>query len=878
MSDERLALVRRLFEQAAQLPVRQRAAFLSRECVGNPQLLAEVQALLDADQRENSAVDLCFSQLTTLLSRQPEPDPLPFDTCGDYRLVRRLGGGGMGEVFLAERIDNGNLVAIKVLKRESGSVPDIVSRFEREKELLGRLQHPNIARFYHSGIESDRLWFAMDYIEDHHPIDAYCKTNNLPLRARLKLMGKLCAAVVHAHGKFIAHCDLTPNNVLVTPDGEPHLVDFGIARTLSEAPGAPRLTSGSRPYSVDYASPEQIKNKPLDAKTDSWSLGAILYTLLVGQPPFVADGILSDRIIEDKILNDEPLPPSVAASSHGVLSSFASPSDWKELDTLCLWALRKEPENRCRVDQLGDDIGRFLRTEPLQARPAGWRYISGKFLRRKKAWVIAATIVFVFIAGLVAFSSRRVAHERDNALAEARRTRLIQRFMLNMLGAGDKEAAPSNELRVVSLLDRGAREAATLNSDPETQAELYENLGRMYRMLGKFQQADNLMRLGIERMKMAVGPENPKVADDLIDLGLSRGDQAQFKDAERLIREGLSLASRHLPPGDPAVLRAKSALGVVLSDSGSYDQAIALLDPLVKLQPGGQEDQYILVDSLPALASAEADTGHLDIAESLDRRALALDRQLLGNSHPRVGDVLAEIARFKANRGQFPEAEALYRESIEIYKAWYGPNHTETAAMTSVLALVLTQDGKYVEALPLLQQVLPIQEQAYGEVHPYVAVTLDALGTQELNRGDLAAAQMYAERAVKIDRTLFGDADHQTAVAKAHLAQVFIKREQYDRAEPILREVVNALTERPQPGNMAVGGAQALLGRVLLREKRYLEAEEHLTAAYAIFANRPLTMLQKVREDLAELYTVLHRPEKAAEFRAELAAGAKSRQ
>ena len=867
MSDEQFGLVRRLFEEAAELPASRRSDFLARECAANPRLLAKVQALLDADRMENSAVDLTFSQLTNLVSRRPDPDPLPFATCGDYRLIRRLGGGGMGEVFLAERIDNGNRVAIKVLRRESGSAPDIARRFEREKELLGRLQHANIARFYHSGVESERPWFAMDYVEGR-PIDAYCKANSLPLRARLELMGKLCAAVAHAHVKLIVHCDLTPNNILVTTDGEPHLVDFGIARMLSEAPGAPRLTSGSRPYSVDYASPEQIRNQPLDTRTDAWSLGAIFYTLLAGAPPFVAEGILSDRAIEDKILNDEPLPPSAAARGNGVPSSFASLSDWKELDTLCLWALRKEPGNRCGVDQLGDDIGRFLRTEPLLARPAGWRYVAGKFLRRNKAWVVAATAFLAVIVGLVAFSNRRIAQERDKAVAEAERTRRIQRFMLNMLGAGDKEAGPSNELRVVNLLDRAVSEAAVLNSDPETQAELYRTLGNMYGSLGKLPQAGKLMELSLGKMKAARGPEDPRVAEILVETGSLQGEEARFKDAEKAIREGLNLASRRLPAGDPQVLRAKSALGVLLFESGSYDQAIAVLDPLVKLDPGGEEGQYILVDSLPALAGAEMDTGHLDVAESYYRQALAVTRQLLGNSHPRVGFVLGEFAGLKATRGQFAEAEAMYRQAIEIDKAWYGPDSPAAAVETGVLALVLTQDQKFAEALPLLQQVLPIQQKAYGEVHPYVAATLDALGTQELNRGDLAAAQGYAERAVKIRTALYGGSDQHTATAKAHLAQVFIKREQYDRAEPILREVVKVFTQRPLNGNMTVGGAQALLGRVLLRETKYSEAEEHLTAAYAILANRPSPMLQKVREDLAELYAALHRPEKAAEFAA----------
>jgi hypothetical protein len=680
------------------LPASRRAGFLARECAGNPNLLAEVQALLDADQLENSVVDLSFSRLTDLLSHNPEPDPLPFLTCGDYRLVRRLGGGGMGEVFLAERIDNENRVAIKVLKGESGFAPDIVRRFEREKELLGRLQHPNIARFYHSGVESERPWFAMDYVEGQ-PIESYCKAKNLPLRARLELMGKLCAAVAHAHVKLIVHCDLTPNNVLVTPDGEPHLVDFGIARMLSEAPGAARLTSGSRPYSVDYASPEQIQNKPLDTKTDSWSLGAILYMLLAGQPPFVAEGILSDRAIEDKILKDEPSPPSAAARGHGVPSSFASPSDWKELDTLCLWALRKEPEYRCGVDQLGDDIGRFLRTEPLQARPAGWRYVAGKFLRRNRAWVAAATVVVVAIAVLVAFSNRRIALERDRADRERGIATAMNRFLSDdLLGRADPfRSANASETFAQVVKQASPHIDMQFKAEPLIAARLHQTLASAFDNRSDFPQARQEYGQADRLFQQAEGP----LSQDSVMLRLQRTamearsfEGVSLARAKSLLAEAERAMARIAKPKKELAVWLYTARGVIAVSETNARSA---------------EQNFSA-----AMRTAKADP-------SFDETAREKIKELIAFSYIRLGDG--------------GRAEPLYREVIATLARTVGPDKPDVLRARIYLAQSLYAQRKYADAIQEANAIYPNLVKDLGEDHEAV---LTLLGTRAASEGSLA--------------------------------------------------------------------------------------------------------------------------------------------
>ena len=867
MDNARWERIQTIFHEVLARPESERHAFLETTCLGDAEARAEVLAMLKADSRGASLLDRGLPDVAYWMVGEL-PSAVSFGDFGPYRLKRILGEGGMGVVWLAERKDAGNLVAIKFLPHAALS-PARRERFAREIKTLAKLNHSFIARLYDAGTLVDGTpWFVMEYV-DGQRLTEYSRESKRSIEEQLRLFRKVCEAVQYAHGQEIIHRDLKPSNILVEADGTPRLLDFGIAKEL-QSPDEPadHTRPGLRFLSPDYAAPEWVRDGTVGLYTDVYSLGVILFEVLAGRLPVKsAPGLVGGASHESRER------PSVASNQ----VASASKAAWSDLDVLCLKAMHMDPHERYQsVEALNRDIDHYLNGEPLEARPARLGYRLGKFIGRNRRSVLAATLTMALVILLVVFFALRLAKERKAELAEAARARRIQSFMLDLFGGADKSAAPSNDLRVVRLLDRGVVEATVLNSEPETQAELYGILGRMYQMLGKFVKADELLRLGLDKMKVALGPENPKVAESLIQLGLLRDEQTQFKDAERLIREGLNLASRHLPQEDPTVLKAKSALGRLLADSGSYDKAIAVLDPLVKLSPTGEEGTYILLDSLRALAPAEAHTGHLELAESLNRRALALERQLLGNSHPRVGSELSELAAYEATRGRFPEAEGLYRETVEIYQAWYGQNNADTAAFTMLLARILGQEGKDDEAGRLLQQALPILEESFGKVHVYVAAALDALGTLELKRGELAAAQMHSERAVAIDKALFGDANHTTATVKAHLAQVFIQREQYNRAEPILREVVQALTQRPLPGNMAVGGAQALLGRVLVREKHYQEAEEHLTAAYAILEKQPgtsyLKRLQEVREDLAAVYKALQQPDQAARFRAELAA------
>jgi tetratricopeptide (TPR) repeat protein len=859
MDGVRWQKIQTLFHEAAQHPAADQEAFLKTTCKDDQELVTEILTMLREDQRGTSLLDrglpeVAYRMVGTSLAS------IPFQEFGPYRLKEILGEGGMGVVWLAERKDTQQLLAIKFLPHASLS-PARRERFAREIKTLAKLKHPYIARLYDAGALDDGTpWFVMELVRGVR-FTGYCRAERRPMEELLRLFRKVCEAVQYAHGQEIIHRDLKPSNILVEQDGTPRLLDFGIARELQNVDEpADQTRSELRFMSPDYAAPEWVQDGTVGLFTDVYSLGIMLYEVLAGKLPAKHTG--AERAVEK---------PSVAGKHLFPLSNAA----WNDLDVLCLKAMHKDVQQRYpSVEALNRDIGHYLRNEPLESRPDSVGYRLGKFARRNRRAVLTASLAFMFLVGLVLFFTLRVAKARNAALAEAARTQRIQHLLFNLLGAEDKGAAPSNDLRVVTLLDRWSKQAASLNTDPETQAELYETLGTMYSRLAEFTKADELLRAGLDRMRATLPPDYPRISKALVLLGVLRGDQAKYDEAQRLVREGLNLAILHLPSGDLIALQAQSALGRVFLQSGDYNKAIAILEPIVQRQLDGEEGTYLLAESVAALSIAQYYSGHLQAAAILGRRALTLDRQLFGKLNPQTAIDLMNLGTAEFGSAEYSQAESTYRESIEISKAWYGPDHPDVATSMAILARLLVVEGKQAQAKTILEHVLKIQEQAYGRVHDRIAVTLDGLGTIAEKNGDLAAAQADFSRGVDIDSALLGPKNSRTASLRVNLANVYMREGQYTQAEEILQDTVKVLAANLPPGDVHIGLAQIRWGRSLLRLKRFAEAEGPLAAGYTVMEKQPrpsLVELQAARQDLADLYAALHQPEKERGFRSLLA-------
>lgn len=879
MDSARWERIQSLFHDAADLPPSKQRTFLEAACGADKELVAEVLAMLDQDASGHSLLDRSLADIAQETLAKSVPPSLILKEFGPYRILKLLGEGGMGVVYLAERTDLGTHVAIKIL-RDAWLSPARRERFASEQRTLAQLNHPSIARLYDADTLDDGTpWFVMEYV-DGVPLTQYCREHECSVEQRLQLFRSVCEAVQHAHGNAVIHRDLKPSNILVKSDGSVRLLDFGIAKQLEslDLPVDQTMT-GLRLMTPAYASPEQIRGDPVGISTDVYSLGVVLYELLAGQLPFDLSG-LTPAEAATIIAEHEPGKPSTAvrrtadpkASLHAL---SLSQTTWADLDVLCLSAMHKDPLRRYRsVEALIRDVDHYLNGEPLEARPDAWRYRIGKFVRRNRRVVAATAMIFAVIVGLVTFFTVRLAKARDTALAEAARTERIQQFMANLFQGGDEAAGPSDSLRVITIVDRGVQEAKTLNSDPKVQAELYEELGGIYQKLGKFEPADSLLRSALEQRKSLFGADSSEVGESLTALGLLRSDQAQLEEAEQLARQGLAMTKRRLPPNHPAVAKATLAFGKVLAERGSYDQAIVALDEAVRLQSAPGVAPADLASSLSTLADAHYRAGHYDICKPLYTRVLEMHRQIYGTRHPLVADDLGSLAAVQRDLGYYSEAEGFDRQALDIVQSYYGNNHPRTAARLTALAECFTYQKKYDEAVSALEQALAIQEHVYGPAHPSVAETLNELGNVASGRERLDEAEARFRRAVDIYRTVYGDHHYLVATALSNVASISFDKKDYPRAEQLFRDVVRRYQETLPADNVNTGIAHVKLGRTLLREKHYKDAEPETMAGYEILRKQSSPSNSFIRaacKDLAAEYDALKQPQQAARFRAELA-------
>jgi eukaryotic-like serine/threonine-protein kinase len=919
MDAARWERIQELFHATAERPAGEQRAFLETCCTDDPGLVAEVLALLAEDGHASLLLDRDLAHAAQQVFADVTTTAAPGEI-GAYRIREVLGEGGMGVVYLAERTDLGSLAAVKLL-RDAWLSPARRERFAAEQRTLAQLNHPSIARLFDAGTLPDGTpWLVMEYVAGV-PITEHCRAHGMNLRERLYLFREVCEAVQHAHRHLVVHRDLKPSNILVQGEerekrsekrekgggsgnrgegrkgtagnGEqthsavrtPHsafgrikLLDFGIAKHLEDfGMPADQTRTGVRLMTPAYAAPEQLRGGSIGVHTDVYALGVLLWELLVGHTPFDLSG-LAPTEAERVLLDSEPERPTVVArrlakrNGAGAHLREVGRAGQADLDVLCLGAMQKDARRRYpTVEALIRDLDHYLAGEPLEARPDSARYRLGKFLRRRWQPVSAAAAFLLLLVGTVGFYTLRLAAARNAAVAEAGRTERIQRFTLNLLSGGDDAVSPADSLRVVALLDRGVQEAALLVAEPAVQAELLHTLGEMYRKLGRLERADSLLGEVIARRRSHFGAEHPEVAASLVSLGLLRSDQARFAEGERSIQEALDMQRRLLPPLHPRITEATEALGHVLVGNGEYERAIPILAEVVSLRSRAGAARVELAGSLYQLAGAHFYLGNLEVSDSLNRRALILYRDALGEHHPHFADALVNLGAIQQERGNYTEAERYHRQALDIKRAWHGPDHPAVGASLTMVARALLFQERLDEAAGLLRQALDIRERAFGPLHPQVASTVNELGAVALRQKQYDEAEAAYRRILAIYRATYDGEHYLIGVAASNLGSVYSAREQYSRAESLFREAIASFTRTLAADNVNLGIARIKLGRALLRQGRFAEAELETLAGHDILAaqaNPAVSFLTAAREDLATIYERLGRPDQATRFRA----------
>jgi tetratricopeptide (TPR) repeat protein len=784
--------IQAIFDDAIAAPPAEREALLATECGDDPGLLGEVESLLAAHEAadtflEGAGIAAVAPWLSDPRARDESAqgeasEGLRF---GPYRVIRELGRGGMGTVFLAERADDRyqRTVAIKLVRTFAGE--SLERRFQKEQRILASLEHPSIARLYDAGTTPQgQPFLVMEHVRGS-PIDAYCEERGLSVEDRLRLFDRVCRAVEFAHGRLIVHRDLKPSNILVTDEGVPKLLDFGVARLLEvdEDTDSSPTTVGARAMTPEYASPEQLRGDPVSTSTDVWALGVLLYRLLTGRHPY-RFGSRSPQVVE-RTLQEERAPlPSVAVLEEADPDATARARRLRgDLDTIMMAAMRLEPDRRYgTVGELRADVEAHLNGFPVCARPDSWRYRAGKFARRNRVGLSAAMAVLLAVLG----GSAAVALQGRVAQREARRAAATRDYLIGMFEALDPDAARGPSVPVEQLLDEGAGRLETaFEGEPDTGAEVAGVLGSLYQRIGAFDKARPLLEGARGHLLARHGPDHAESVAASARLAQLLHEQGEVQEAEALARDAVASARTIFGPRTPELAERLGDLGSMLNANSKSEEAAAL--------------------------HREALAIHRSLADSA---AIAADLNALGLALDRLGE--------------YDEALRIMEESLQIRRAHFGARHTEVALGLLDYAAVLQSAGKFDEAIELLEECLSIRRELLGDRHPNVAYALNHIGLAQQQRGDLDAAEEALGEALSIRREALGEDHPQVGTTLNNLAVVSYFAGDYDLAAERFRRVVAIWTDKLGQEHQDVLSGLNNLGATLRAAGELDEAEQVL--------------------------------------------------
>lgn len=809
-----------IYLRATELPLEQRDAFVARACGEDAQLKNDVLSLLSVAGQ----ADIYFSSLSDrigLASLANEEETVPQEQIGPWRLIRLLGRGGMGAVYLAERVDDQyeHQVALKLLPI-GASTDQARARFLSERQILARLVHDNVARLLDGGVTDDGSpWFAMDYVEGL-PIDEYCARHKLDVQARLRLLLDVANAVQYAHGSLIVHRDLKPGNVLVEEGGRVRLLDFGIAKVL-EAHGedASLTILAQRPVTPAFASPEMLRGEPVDVTTDVYSLGVLMYLLLTDSLPLSYDG-MTLTAMHAHAAESEPVP--LRQINHALSG---------DLEAIVIKALGKTPEERYRsVESFAADIRRFLDHLPVSAKPPSSYYRARKFASRHRfglAFAAFAAVSLATLTGVAVHSAvtskqqaRQIAIERDKA-------EQTKAFLLSIFEVSGPNQSKGQNITALELLDAGTqRIRSELANQPAVRAELTQSIAQVYLELSALDKA-----------------------------------QALFEEANELWKT--------LPDSDAARAQILERRAYIAEKRGNFERAEALANDAVAANRTLPKAAG-LAGSLVTLGRVMQRRGKLEEAENNFREALRRHREQDGDRHLSVARDLNHLGSVLMHRGDYRQAETAIREGLAIRRQVNGDVHTSLTDSLHNLAQVLNFQARHQEALTVINEAIGIVETLTPDGDSGAFYLWNALADTYRKMGDLAGAERNFRKSLEVLRRYY-DAEHpETAMVLAQLGRIALQRGDAATAEPLLREGIGII-ERGNPGHPFLPDIRITHGQSLIELTRYDQAADIIEDSYTrldanVGTEHPRT--QFAVKNLVALYEAAGDNERANFYRA----------
>ena len=802
-----------LFDQASTLDDGERAHFVTG--IDDPELRTALSALLAGAQAESTLDGDSGRYAASLL------DPLPGlegRHLGAWRVGEAIGRGGMASVFAATRADGAfeQRVAIKVLRHGLHDAYER-ERFLRERALLARLEHPDIARVLDGGLTDEGVpWFALEYV-DGEPVTRHCDAQQLDIDARLQLFLRLCAAVDHAHRNLIVHRDLKPSNVLVTRDGAPRLLDFGIAKLLDSGARDDETQTTLRRLTPAYAAPEQVDGGSVTTATDVYALGVLLHELLTGTRP--------QRREDGSLRTPSSLVAGTAASAIGAARATTPPALRRrvagELDLILARALATDPAQRyAGAAAFADDIERQRSGRPVHARPDARAYRLRKFIgRHRRGFGVAAVLLLSLLAGLAT-----TLWQARTARNEANRADAARDFVLSLFQGVTPDEARGRDVSARELLDRGAtRLAETLHEQPKLHAELASQLAAAYRQLGGYQRS---VELAEQARDAARGDEQRTRA--LLELGRTRAAQGAFDEAERHLREALAIAS------DAQRMEVRLRLAEIVSERGD-DAALAMTEQVLA-DARAQSSSDMIARTLLVQGGIHFRESRLDQAATALSEALRLRRTQRGEEHTLTAQAEHDLGVVVLQQGDAAAAVALFEQALATRRALLGSEHPDVADSQFNLGTALRRHGDAERGAALIAEAVAMQRKLLGNAHPLVATGLNSLALLAYAQGDSATAITRLDQALIVARAAYGE-HHPAVVAMLNnLAAMQRGAGRYDDAEATARDAVARASAGPGKEHYLTGVARLGLGSVLAERGELAAALLELRAAQALLA------------------------------------------
>lgn len=804
-----------LLSRALELDPVNRQEFLDQQTQTHPYLSTELKRLVKlhdeaADVLGNSITDF-FSPImpTSNDSNQTNTDYSDFDVgteIGSYRISDTIGRGGMGDIYLAHRTDglHDQPVALKVLRAGLDS-RDILRRFRQERRVLASLDHPNIARLYDGGITANgRPWFVMEYV-DGIPIDQFCEQHNHTILERLHLFISVCKAVGYAHQKLVVHRDLKPSNILVKADSTIKLLDFGIAKLLSDDFDIQNVEASitrreDRFVSPGYASPEQLSGDSISTASDLFSLGAVLYKLLTSQLPFKRQTEFS-RFVD---YNREPELPSNAVKSSYINQGFSNAAAEKklkgDLDTIIMKALRIEPDRRYRTsDQLVDDIERHLNHLPIAAQSDSMSYRVNKFVKRHRIGVILSAISLIFGFGFIfmlLYQNSQIKAERALAITERDKAIEVSAFLEELFAASDPAfgTTRADTLRVKNYLAHGAYYVRRdLNTQPAVQAQMLNVLGSVNMELGLLEESESLLEESMDIRASLFTGDHPDIAESMNSIGELLHKSDKLEEAKQYLTDALDMRLRLFEYTHADVGKSYTTLANLVNTKGDFKRA-----------------------------------------EELYRLAIEVFTELYGQYHKKTGAATANLATVLQRQGKIAHAELMHMQAIEIYDQVLDSNHPLIATSSNNLAQLFSEQGKFGDAELHAKRALAIRKELYGDEHPETLSSLNNVASILADIGKIDEAKKMYLRSLELRKKVHGEKSMAVAVALNNLAALHKRTFEYDEAGLFYKEAITIAEEVLGSEHPSVGIIGANLGASLRLIGKREEAETYYLSSLSI--------------------------------------------